>query len=133
MTAAKSVYSTWQFNATRRETWKNDISESTCTATGSPVACDWRTDGLFDASGNWRIWREFVKKLRPSDEMAVEITGQYAVVLRRGGAACGAGGGGEHEPVPGDQPLGEEDRPERRAEPGAVSGEGSAAGGADEG
>jgi hypothetical protein len=44
-----------------------------------------------------------------------------------------ARGGGRPEPVQGDQPLGEEDGPERRAQPGAVSGEGSAAGGEDEG
>src|ERR1700739_1167278 len=45
VTAAKLVYSTWKINTTRREKWKSDISESTCTATGSRVAFDWKTDG----------------------------------------------------------------------------------------
>ena len=53
---------------------------------------------------------KFVKKLRPTDEVAVEITGNTQIVLRRGGAACGARGGGEHKSVPSDPPIGEEDR-----------------------
>ncbi|MEB2363684.1 MAG: IS110 family transposase [Bryobacterales bacterium] len=45
-----------------------------CTATGSPVACGWRTRTYVT---EWELedLGKFVKKLRPSDEIAVEITG----------------------------------------------------------
>src|ERR1043165_2167620 len=46
VTAAEPVYSTCSL-LPQEELWKrHDTSESTCTGTSSPVACDWRTDGI---------------------------------------------------------------------------------------
>ena len=53
---------------------------------------------------------KFVKKLRPTDEVAVEITGNTRLFHDAVARACGARGGGEHESVPGDPPIGEENR-----------------------
>ena len=39
------------------------------------AACDWTTAEIISASGRWSSCREFVKKLRPTDEVAVEVTG----------------------------------------------------------
>src|SRR5580698_542293 len=55
--------------------------------------------------------------------------GQHEVVLRRGGPACGARSGSEHEPVQSDPPVSEENRSARRAGTGAVLVEKHAAGG----
>src|SRR5215469_1771354 len=46
--------------------------------------------------------------------------GQHAPVPRCRGAACQAGGRGQSESVPGDHAFGEEDRSQRRPQPGAV-------------
>src|SRR5215472_952354 len=59
--------------------------------------------------------------------------GQYAAVSRCGGRSCGARRGGEHEPVPRDPTVGEENRSQRCANAGAVPVEKHAAGGAHEG
>src|SRR5215469_2599695 len=59
--------------------------------------------------------------------------GQHAAVSRRCGRSCGAPRGGEHEPVPRDPAVGEENRPERCADISAVPVEEHAAGGAHEG
>jgi hypothetical protein len=46
VTAAEPVYSTCTFKNTGGVCKRHDTLESTSTATGSPVACDWRTDGI---------------------------------------------------------------------------------------
>src|ERR1017187_5776534 len=58
---------------------------------------------------------------------------QHKVIFRRGGAACGARGGGQYEPVSCDPAVGEEDGSQRRADAGIVSVEEHVAGGAHEG
>ena len=76
---------------------------------------------------------KFVKKLRSSDEVAVEITGNtrlfYDAVVEHVARVVVV----EHQSVQSDLPVGEEDRPARRTNAGAVSVEGHAAGGAHEG
>src|ERR1700730_7113384 len=59
--------------------------------------------------------------------------GQHAVVSRRGGAASEARGRGGYQSVPRHQPVGEEDRSQRRAAAVVVSVEELVAGGAHEG
>ena len=75
---------------------------------------------------------KFVKKLRPTDEVAVEITGNTRLFhdAVRGHVAPGCG---EYEPVPSHPAVGEEDRSPRRADAGAVPVEEYVAGGAHEG
>src|ERR1043165_3094434 len=46
VTAAEPVYSTCSFKKPGGVCKRHDISESTCTATSSRVACDWRMDGI---------------------------------------------------------------------------------------
>lgn len=53
---------------------------------------------------------QFVKKLRNTDEIAVEATGNTRLFLRRSSAARGASSHRGHEPVPCDHAIGEEDR-----------------------
>ena len=53
---------------------------------------------------------KFTAKLRPTDQVAVEVTGNTRLFHDRGGAARRAGRGGESEPVQGDHAFGEEDR-----------------------
>src|SRR5436190_24178378 len=45
VTAAEPVYSTCSSRKTGGVWKRHDTSESTCTATSSPAACGWRTDG----------------------------------------------------------------------------------------
>ena len=74
----------------------------------------------------------FAAQLRKEDEIAVESTGNTRLFHDAVVERCGARGGGQPEPVQGDQPVGEEDRQERCRVAGAVSLEGIIAGGADE-
>ncbi len=53
---------------------------------------------------------QFARKLRPTDQVAVEGQRQHAAVLQGGGSARGPGGGQPHA-VPADLPVGEKDRP----------------------
>ena len=54
----------------------------------------------------------FTKKLRAGDEIAVEMTGNTRFFHAAVAPHSGARGDGGSEPVQGDQPFGEEDRPE---------------------
>jgi hypothetical protein len=74
----------------------------------------------------------FVKKLRRSDEIAVEITGNTRLFYDAV-APHVARGGSQHEPVQGDSPVSEEDRSARRTSASAVLVEEHAAGGTHEG
>ena len=62
----------------------------------------------------WKLedMAKFTAKLRPHRRGGRGGDGQHAAVSRRGGAARGAGGGGESQPVQGDHAFGEEDGPE---------------------
>jgi transposase len=60
---------------TRRETWRSDIGESICIEISSRAACSWRTAGLNLSQWKLEELPQFLKKLRASDEIAVEITG----------------------------------------------------------
>ena len=83
---------------------------------------------------NWRLedLPRFANKLRAADEVAVEITGNTRAVHHRRHAPGGTGGGGRYQPIPRDQPIGEEDRSKRRTAAGAVFVQRLVAGGADE-
>ena len=76
---------------------------------------------------------KFVKKLRPADEVAVEITGNTRLFYDAVAPACGPGRGRRYEPVPSHQSIGEENRPSRCPAAGVVFEQGSAAGSANEG
>jgi hypothetical protein len=75
---------------------------------------------------------KFVKKLRPADEVAVEITGSTRL-FHEAVAGRVARIVGEHESVPSHPAVGEENRSPRRANAGAVFIEKHVAGGAHEG
>ena len=75
---------------------------------------------------------KFVKKMRPGDEVAVEITGNTRLFFEAV-APCGARGGRQHESVSGDPAIGEENGSPRRADAGVVFIEEHVAGGAHEG
>ena len=132
MTAAKLVYSTWKFNNQEREMEKRYIGID---LHRNRFTCCIRLENERTYVTEWELedLGKFVKKLRPSDEVAVEITGNTQVVLRRGGAACGARGGGEHESVPVIRQSVKKTDPARRADAGVVLVEEHVAGGAHEG
>src|SRR6516165_9890594 len=132
VTAAKPVYSAWF--STKRRSHGNDTTHWSGSA---PELLH----GLYSARER--------KELRDRMEIGTiaEIRsqaavkrrdrgrgdGQHAAVPRRGGAACEARGGGQRQSVQSHHALSEEDRSQRCAQPGAVFGQGSAAGGALEG
>src|SRR5579884_9352 len=131
VTAAKWVYSAWKFTQPGRgngeEIYRNRSAPE-------PVHV------LYPA-GEWALLSEHLAaggSAALCEEAAAERRncggdhGQYEVVLRRGTAACSARGGGRHQPVPGDQPVGEEDRRAGRGAAGVVFEQGAAAGGAHE-
>jgi hypothetical protein len=89
---------------------------------GRTYLSEWKLEAL----------EKFVKKLRPADELAVEITGNTRLFLDAVAPHVARVVVVDSNHVPGDQPVGEEDRPQRRAAAGAVPVEGSAARGADE-
>src|SRR5580658_7267880 len=76
--------------------------------------------------------KKFVKKLRTSDEIAVEIAGNTRLFFDSVVSRV-ARGGGEHQPVQSAPSVGKENRSARRAGAGAVLVEKHAAGGANEG
>jgi len=80
-----------------------------------------------------REWRlaalpQFVKKLRASDEVAVEATGNPRLFFY----SSRPGSCSRHQPVWLDHAIGEEERCQRRPALSSVSGEGVVAGGTDE-
>ncbi len=75
MTAAKPVYSAW-FSTKKEKVWKrHDTLESICTATASPPVH--RLENGRNYVTEWKLEQlpKFVNQLRPSDEVAVEMTG----------------------------------------------------------
>jgi hypothetical protein len=75
----------------------------------------------------------FVKKLRPDDELAVEVTGNARLFVDAVVSHVARIAVVDTNQVSGDQPIGEEDRLKRRPPAGAVSQQGFTAGGAHEG
>src|SRR5437588_8846065 len=132
VTAAKCVYSTWQFNATPGERHGETLYRHRFASQpvhqlraagkrqelSKPVAAGRAVGVCEEAAARRRVggggdW-------------------EHAAVLRRGGCSGGADRGGGYEPVSGDQPVGKEDRFQRRPPTSAVSQQGAVAGGAHE-
>src|ERR1700730_2575878 len=131
VTAAKLVYSTWKITQpgerNGKAIYRNRLASQ-------PVhllhSIGKRTD-VFEGvgagrSGNVRQETSAHRRSGCGDH------GQHQIVLRRGGEACGARGGGEHESISCNPPIGKEDRSQRRAHAGVVFMEEHVAGGAHE-
>src|ERR1700681_4955419 len=129
VTAAKLVYSTWK-NPTPGERHGKAIYRNRFAPQSVHLlyAVGKRQDipDEMEAGGSGAVCEEAADRRRSGGG----DHGQHAAVPRRCGQACGAGGGGRQQPVPGDQPVGEEDRRQRRAAAGAVFIEGFVTGGA---
>src|ERR1700722_5870799 len=105
VTAAEPVYSTCSLS--RQEEYGNTTTHWNRSAP-QPVH-------LLRALGEWPELFERLEAGGPAavpEEVAAERCNrrrgdrEHAVVLRGGGAACGTGGGGRSESIPGNQPLG---------------------------
>src|SRR6185437_1317581 len=132
VTAAKLVYSTWKINPPGERHgkaiyWNRSTSEPVHVL--HPIG---KREDLRDrvgAGGSSAVREEATGHRRSGGGDYVE----YPAIFRCGGAASQAGRGGGYQSVPGDQPVGEEDRSPRCTAAVAVSVQGLAAGGADEG
>src|SRR5215475_2832898 len=121
VTAAKLVYSTWKFQPTRRGRhgkaihWHRSASQPVHLL--HPIG---KREDLCDRVGSGG-----------SDAVSEEATGhrrsgggdyvEYTAIFRCGGATGQTGCGGGHQSVPGDQPIGKEDRSARCTAVSAVS------------
>src|SRR3954449_12921423 len=132
VTAAKLVYSTWKFTQPGERNGKAIYRNRSAS---EPVH-------LLHSIGERADVCDRVGAGEPGavcEEAAAQRRGgrgnhfQHTPVLRSGGAAREARGGGGYQSIPGDQPLGEEDGCQRRAAAVVVSVQGLAAGGAHEG
>ena len=75
VTAEEHVYSRSSKARTGEKCTQLAISESTCTATSSLVAV--RLENGREYLSDWKLedLERFIKKLRPTDQIAVEVTG----------------------------------------------------------
>jgi len=131
VTAAKWVYSTWQFQTTRRrdgETVFGDRSASKQFHMLYPAGERQELSTGVETGGSAALRKEVaaIRRGRRGDDR------QHAAVLRSGGGQSRSGGGGGYQPIPGDHSIGEEHRCQRRAVIGAISVEGTVAGGTHE-
>src|SRR5690606_1056695 len=132
VTAAKWVYSTWQFKQRPGERHGEAIYRDR--PAPQPVHLLHPTGERADV----RKRMEAGRLGEVGEEAAAERRGgrrdhrQHAAVLRRSGAACGARSGSRYQPVPDHQPIGEENRSARCSGVVAVLEQWAAAGGADE-
>src|SRR5205823_11238506 len=131
VTAAKWVYSTWEFQQPGERDGETLYRNRFAPRPVHVLRAAGKRQELFErmATGGPAALRE---------EAAIHRrTGggdhrQHATALRRSGAVRGAGIGSGQQPVPGDQPVGEEDRFERRAAAGTVPEQRFVAGGENE-
>src|SRR5260370_1449037 len=132
VTAAKLVYSTWKINQpgerNGKAIYRNRLASQPVYLLHSIGERADLCDGV-GAGGFGAVCEEAAAQRRGGRGDHV----QHEIVSRRSGAARGTRGGGRHESVPGDQPVGEENGCQRRAAAVVVSVEGIAAGGAHEG
>src|SRR6266705_1931225 len=132
VTAAKLVYSTWKFKPPGerdgKALYRNRFAPQPLHVLhpfGERAdVCD-----RVGARGSGEVREEAAAQRRSGSR----DHGQHAIVSRCDRRTCGARGGGEHESVPSDPPIGEEDRPQRRADAGVVFIQEHVAGGAHEG
>src|SRR5437867_13121344 len=132
VTAAKLVYSTWKFTQPGERHGKAIYRNRFAPQPVHQLYSIGERADVFEGVGAGRSGkvRQETSAQRRSGR---GDHGQHQIVPRRGGQACGAGSGGEHESVSCDPPIGEEDRPQRRADAGVVFIEEHVAGGAHEG
>src|SRR5271169_3608416 len=130
VTAAKLAYSTWEIQPGERNgktLHRNRFAPQPVHLLHSAGKREDLPDRV-EAGGSGTVCEEAAAFRRGGGRNHV----QHAVVSRRRGAPGGAGSGGRYQSVSRHQPVGEEDRPQRRATVVAVSVEGIAAGGAHE-
>src|SRR6266853_2692836 len=132
VTAAKLVYSTWKFTPPGERNGKAIYRNRLAPQPLHLLHPLGERADVFDgvgAGGCGEVRQEAAAHRRSGRG----DYGQHQTISRRGGGARGASGGGEHESVSGDPPIGEENGPQRRANAGVVFIEEHVAGGADEG
>src|SRR5579862_3610069 len=131
VTAAKLVYSTWKITQPGERNGKAIYRNRLASQPVHVLPSIGEREDVPDrvaVGGSGAVCEEAAAWRRSGRGNYVE----HAVVSRRRGPVCETRGGGGHPPVPRHQPVGEEDRSERRAAAVAVSVEGAVAGGAHE-
>jgi hypothetical protein len=131
VTAAKLVYSTWEFRQPGERTEKTIYRDRLASESIHVLHPSGERTDVRDrvGAGGSSAFCEKAATVRRSGRGNYI---QHAIVLRRRGVACSARRRGGHQSVSGNQPVGEENRSQRCSAAVAVSVEGVTAGGAHE-
>src|SRR5580704_11123112 len=114
VTAAKLVYSTWKFRRPGESYGKPIYRDRSAPQPVHQLHSIGERADVFEGVG-----AEGFGNVRPETSVHRRNRGgdhrQHQIVFRGGGQACGARGGGEHESISHNPPIGEEDGSQRRA------------------
>src|SRR5258708_7214704 len=132
VTAAKLVYSTWKFTQPGEKNGKAIYRNRLAPQPVHVLHSVRERADVFDGVGVGRAG-EVRQEATANRRGGGGNHGQYPIIFRCSGGACGARGGGEHESISCDSPIGKEDGSQRCAHAGVVLIEEHVAGGAYEG